>query len=97
MLHGTTVRQPPLTVFIHQNTYQHFHKMIMIYISASFVFAFANIFLQWPPIKDSEELLTFGKVYRQLKAVSAFPIQAQWSAWEPGWSPKAPTKDPHVL
>lgn len=47
--------------------------------------------------QDSEELLTFGKVYRQLKAVSAFPIQAQWSAWEPGWSPKAPRKDPHVL
>ena len=47
--------------------------------------------------QDSEELLTFGKVYRQLKAVSAFPIQAQWFAWEPGWSLKAPRKDPHIL
>lgn len=47
--------------------------------------------------QDSEKLLMFGKVYRQLKAVSAFPIQAQWFAWEPGWSPKAPRKDPHIL
>ena len=72
--------------------------MITVYISASFVFDFANIFFFAMATNfDSQELLTFGKVYRQLKAVSAFPIQAQWSAWEPGWSPKAPRKDPHIL
>ena len=51
MLHGTTVHQPPLTVFIHQNPYQEWFPQNVFLIYKWWVVDFANIFLQWPPIK----------------------------------------------